>query len=264
MKKIILILCFLLSTISSYSQCAGYLVGYFPDTVNGITITTDTMGAVGAGSPNPTNTYTDCGVVSRSVSLGAAYPASSFTQTLNFSSSVNNIVYILLYSDSTGGAAETFSFTVNTGTLTCTQAGSSCPYTQSGNFFSANSSLSYNGHANAAYITLHSTMPYTSLTVTGPGGFNGSMMSLCANSITNGIKNNFYNEQIKIYPNPANNKITINANNVVEVKLFDVLDKQIINTKDKEIDISNFNDGVYFIQVLTNQNRYTQKIIVQH
>ena len=73
-----------------------------------------------------------------------------------------------------------------------------------------------------------------------------------------------HNTQISVYPNPANNKITIDANDVVELKLFDVLGKQIFATKTPEVDVSDFNDGVYFIQVQTKQSTTTQKIIVQH
>ena len=43
-----------------------------------------------------------------------------------------------------------------------------------------------------------------------------------------GINKFLENTQLKIYPNPANNKITIDATEVVEVKLFDVLGKQIV------------------------------------
>jgi hypothetical protein len=69
---------------------------------------------------------------------------------------------------------------------------------------------------------------------------------------------------IKIYPNPANNKITIDATDVVDVKLFDVLGKQVTSTKTNDVDVSNLTNGVYFIQVQTKQNMYSQKIIVQH
>jgi hypothetical protein len=79
-----------------------------------------------------------------------------------------------------------------------------------------------------------------------------------------GIANYTNNTQLKIYPNPANNKITIDATDVVDIKLFDVLGKQIFATKTTEVDVSNFNDGVYFIQVQTKQNTTTQKIMVQH
>jgi len=70
--------------------------------------------------------------------------------------------------------------------------------------------------------------------------------------------------QLKIYPNPANNKITIDANDVINVKLFDVLGKQITATKQNQIDVSNLPEGVYFIQVQTSTSIATQKIIMQH
>jgi hypothetical protein len=79
-----------------------------------------------------------------------------------------------------------------------------------------------------------------------------------------GIANYTNHNTINIYPNPANNKIIIDATDVVEVKLFDVLGKQVTNAKTNQIDVSNFNDGIYLIQVQTKQNMYSQKIIVQH
>jgi Leucine-rich repeat (LRR) protein len=75
---------------------------------------------------------------------------------------------------------------------------------------------------------------------------------------------NTQNSTLHIYPNPANNKITIDAADVVDVKLFDVLGKQISSAKENQIDVSSLNDGVYFMQVQTKQNTSTQKIIVQH
>ena len=75
---------------------------------------------------------------------------------------------------------------------------------------------------------------------------------------------NTKNSTIKIYPNPANNKITIDATDVVDVKLFDVVGKQIFSTKENNVDVSNLTNGVYFIQVQTKQNTTTQKIMVQH
>ncbi|HTA60921.1 MAG TPA: T9SS type A sorting domain-containing protein [Bacteroidia bacterium] len=69
---------------------------------------------------------------------------------------------------------------------------------------------------------------------------------------------------LHIYPNPANNKITIDTKNIDEVKLFDVLGKQITSTKENEIDVSNLPNGIYFIQVKTNTTISTKKIMVQH
>jgi hypothetical protein len=72
------------------------------------------------------------------------------------------------------------------------------------------------------------------------------------------------NSQILVYPNPANNKISIRANQIKGIKLFDVLGNEILNTKENEIDVSILSSGVYFVQVSTRGNNYTQKIVVQH
>jgi hypothetical protein len=81
---------------------------------------------------------------------------------------------------------------------------------------------------------------------------------------TLGIEQNKNKVEVSVYPNPASNKINIEAKEVTEIKVFDLLGKEIISTKEKEVDISNLNNGVYFIQLQTKQNTYTQKIIVQH
>ncbi len=72
------------------------------------------------------------------------------------------------------------------------------------------------------------------------------------------------NTQINIHPNPANNIIHVEAKETGEIKLFDVLGKEILSTKENEIDISSLTNGVYFIQVNTKENNYMKKIIVQH
>ena len=95
------------------------------------------------------------------------------------------------------------------------------------------------------------------------GSNNNNIFILLNCTYIEGIEN-YNQQQIKIYPNPANNKITIDANDVLDVKLFDVLGKQITSTKTNDVDVSNFNDGVYFLQIKTNTTTTTQKIIVQH
>lgn len=67
-----------------------------------------------------------------------------------------------------------------------------------------------------------------------------------------------------IYPNPATNKINVTANDISSLKVFDVIGKEVISTKVNDVDVSNLPNGVYFIQVQTNQSTTTQKIIVQH
>ena len=78
--------------------------------------------------------------------------------------------------------------------------------------------------------------------------------------------NDFSNKQaqINIYPNPASSIVTVNAKNINQLTLFNVVGNLITTTNKNQIDVSNFNDGVYFIQVQTNTASTTQKIIVQH
>jgi hypothetical protein len=81
----------------------------------------------------------------------------------------------------------------------------------------------------------------------------------------NGIKQLTNNLQVNIYPNPANSKIYVEAKEIKEVKLFDLLGNEIISTtKEKEIDMSNLREGIYFIQVNRSESIFTKKIIIQH
>ena len=71
--------------------------------------------------------------------------------------------------------------------------------------------------------------------------------------------------QVIVYPNPAGSvlQIAVNGNQLTEAKIFDVLGKEVLTTKETEIDLSKIPDGVYFVQVKTNKGISTQKVIVQ-
>ncbi|HXD93040.1 MAG TPA: T9SS type A sorting domain-containing protein [Bacteroidia bacterium] len=72
-----------------------------------------------------------------------------------------------------------------------------------------------------------------------------------------------------LYPNPSNGVFIIetNTSDKQALQIFDVTGKivlsQNINSK-TNIDASGLDNGIYFIQVKTNENTYTQKVIVQH
>jgi sugar lactone lactonase YvrE len=75
------------------------------------------------------------------------------------------------------------------------------------------------------------------------------------------------NTQMTVYPNPANNMVQVayTGNSIIqEIILYDVLGKEVINTKEKEIDVNALNEGVYFIQVKTAEGILTKKVVVQH
>jgi len=88
--------------------------------------------------------------------------------------------------------------------------------------------------------------------------------------ITVGIQQFKNDIQLTVYPNPSNGNFAVETNYTTEkqnLQLFDVTGKmvlsQTLNNK-ANINASSLDNGVYFLQVKTNQNISTQKVIVQH
>ena len=85
----------------------------------------------------------------------------------------------------------------------------------------------------------------------------------------NALSNESYNIlDFAVYPNPANNMVTIqNKNNAVisKVTLVDILGKNIqtstFNSSEVSMDISNLNAGIYFIEIYSNEVKTIKKII---
>lgn len=228
------------------SQCNGSVVSIFPAGVNGVTVTQTYTGDVVYGI-----SYTICSVGAGPTFLGPN--ASSFIQKLSFSVPVNNILYILNASDSCGSNIESFSFSVDNGTLMATQAGTSCPYNQIGNTFVANT---YGPPGNAAYITLSSSQPYNTITISGPGGCNGSYMALCSSSI--GIESYSVKGQLSIYPNPSIDGKFFADYSLPEDAILYMTDFAGIELKKyqfssaikkQEINLTDLAPGVYFYKV---------------
>ncbi len=74
-------------------------------------------------------------------------------------------------------------------------------------------------------------------------------------------------ELVKIYPNPAQDYIEIETNNIVifNISIFDINGKQLFseNRNNKKIDISKLNKGLYFIKIKTNKATITKKLILR-
>lgn len=72
--------------------------------------------------------------------------------------------------------------------------------------------------------------------------------------------------QYKIYPNPFSNQITITSTALIKnVVIFDELGHRVLETiiqnTEKTIDLADLQQGVYFVQVFTKDNKKTLKII---
>jgi hypothetical protein len=121
------------------------------------------------------------GSASNTVILGGS---SSFTYILNFNSPVNNVTIRLINYSITPSGNESFTITTNTGNPVL----SSCDYccaTINGNIISSNycptgSPDLLNG---GGTFTISNPSPFTTLTITGPGGQGGTLIDICSDSI---------------------------------------------------------------------------------
>jgi len=71
--------------------------------------------------------------------------------------------------------------------------------------------------------------------------------------------------QISLFPNPVKNIVTVKADNIERVRLFDITGQLLIDTNENgetvTIDMSKLAAGQYFMQVSTQNNVVTEKLI---
>jgi len=98
---------------------------------------------------------------------------------------------------------------------------------------------------------------------------NGCVDTLACYSITNvGVKNIAESKNnFSIYPNPTNNKITIDGvtsqNTTLSIKniVGELVFQTQLNNAKNEIDISNFSKGIYIVKIESSQGIMQQKLI---
>ena len=78
----------------------------------------------------------------------------------------------------------------------------------------------------------------------------------------------FEKSNIKMFPNPANNFVTIKAeNNIEQVSIYSVLGQEVIaqkpNTTTVTLDLSNNQKGMYFVKVTINGVTSTSKMVIE-
>ena len=82
---------------------------------------------------------------------------------------------------------------------------------------------------------------------------------------TAGISDSTLNS-VKMYPNPANGVIYFSSasNEVLEVAIYDLLGKQVLrsNRVQSQLNISNLNPGIYFVNMMQGTNVATKKLVV--
>jgi len=86
----------------------------------------------------------------------------------------------------------------------------------------------------------------------------------CSSWVTTNISNINSSNKLSIFPNPATNNIKINSLYKIEnVKIFDFTGKNIVNTSNTNIDITNLQKGIYIVKIETNKNIFSQKLVIE-
>lgn len=90
-----------------------------------------------------------------------------------------------------------------------------------------------------------------------------------------GIKENVIENSLNVFPNPANDKLTVKFNtskvNNLSVKISDVEGKVVYSRNEsnfsgnfnENINVSNFGKGVYMIQIISDNSITTEKVVIQ-
>ena len=102
----------------------------------------------------------------------------------------------------------------------------------------------------------------------GPTGSNGNAIWIDAVTINRTLltTNSFLNSNFSIWPNPTANEINIanNSNATIHgIQISDINGRVIreVNGRTNQISIADFNSGIYFIKITTDQGIGTTKII---
>jgi len=115
--------------------------------------------------------------------------------------------------------------------------------------------------------------PYTAIDFANnlTGYVVGVQGSILKNPTGNMSTNNIEKELFSIYPNPAENLITVNFKTeintpVMTYKIYNLQGQLILENNllpDKQIDVSSLPSGIYLIKLTINNQVHTQKLIIQ-
>ena len=74
---------------------------------------------------------------------------------------------------------------------------------------------------------------------------------------------NFTEADIKVYPNPTAAILNVKSPNISleNITIFDLLGKEVMNTNQTKINVSNLKSGVYLIKISTDSGVLTKRFI---
>lgn len=73
----------------------------------------------------------------------------------------------------------------------------------------------------------------------------------------------FEGQHLRVYPNPTNGLVTLEADGLQKVEVYNLTGGLILQTTEPQINLSDFSKGVYLLKVMTEQGLRFQKIVLQ-
>jgi hypothetical protein len=68
-------------------------------------------------------------------------------------------------------------------------------------------------------------------------------------------------KNVSIYPNPASQTVTIQADNFLKVEVYNTFGQFIESNSSPVVDVSSYSSGIYFFKVFDRENHFTNKRI---
>ena len=99
-----------------------------------------------------------------------------------------------------------------------------------------------------------------------PTGFASSGMDLDAVGVIHDIAHDVQENEtiaIALYPNPVKDKLTVNAENLQAVEIFNLVGQLVLTSNSSVIDFDNLNEGVYFVRVKADGMTVTKRVVKQ-
>ena len=87
-------------------------------------------------------------------------------------------------------------------------------------------------------------------------------INVIMNFVDDGIEEND-NMTISVYPNPAHDKLFVNAANIQSVELYNISGQLMMSSTENEINVSEFESGIYFVRVNCGENVFTERVIIK-
>lgn len=75
--------------------------------------------------------------------------------------------------------------------------------------------------------------------------------------------NNFFDQNVLVYPNPTQNWIQIESPSFHHAELFDLNGRLVLNSSSKLINCAQVEKGIYLLSIHTEQNVVVKKIVIQ-